>query len=82
MAFGVIWGAVAALSRYSSLAGLSASAATPVLLWFFVGPKAAAVFLILAVLVWIKHRGNIERLLAGTESKIGGKTTTAASPEA
>ena len=38
-AFGVIWGAVAALTRYSSLSGLIASAATPVLLWFFVGRK-------------------------------------------
>src|SRR3954464_9681967 len=32
-AFGVIWGSVAALTRYSSLSGLVASAATPVLLW-------------------------------------------------
>ena len=81
-AFGVIWGAVAALTRYSSLSGLIASAATPVLLWFFVGAKPAVLFLILTALVWIKHRGNIARLCAGTEPKIGSKTAAAAPPGA
>jgi glycerol-3-phosphate acyltransferase PlsY len=75
--FGVIWGAVAALTRYSSLSGLSASAATPVLLWFFVDPQAAVMLLILTVLVWIMHRSNIVRLIAGTEPKIGSKTAAA-----
>ena len=81
-AFGVIWGAVAALTRYSSLSGLVASAATPVLLWFFAGGKPAVLFLILTVLIWIKHRGNIARLVAGTEPKIGSKMATAAPPGA
>ena len=81
-AFGVIWGAVAALTRYSSLSGLVASAATPVLLWFFVGPKPAVLFLIFTALVWIKHRGNLARLRAGTEPKIGSKTAAAAPPGA
>ena len=79
-AFGVIWGVVAALTRYSSLSGLIASAATPVLLWFFVGPKPAVLFLILTALVWIKHRGNLARLRAGTEPKIGSKTAAAPPP--
>ena len=82
VAFGVIWGAVAALTRYSSLSGLVASAATPVLLWFFAGGNPAVLFLILTALVWIKHRGNFARLLAGTEPKIGSKTAAAASPGA
>jgi glycerol-3-phosphate acyltransferase PlsY len=77
-AFGMIWGAVAALTRYSSLSGLVASAATPVLLWFFAGDKPAGLFLILTALVWIKHRGNIARLRAGTEPKIGNKTAAGA----
>ena len=41
LAFSAIWAAVAALTRYSSLSGLIASAATPVLLWFFIGGKSA-----------------------------------------
>jgi glycerol-3-phosphate acyltransferase PlsY len=81
-AFGVIWGTIAALTRYSSLSGLVASAATPVLLWFFAGGKPAVLFLILTALVWIKHRGNIARLRAGTEPKIGSKTAAAAPPGA
>ena len=72
-AFGVIWGAVAALTRYSSLSGLIATAATPVLLWYFAGNHPALLFVVLTVLVWIMHRGNITRLLAGTEPKIGKK---------
>jgi glycerol-3-phosphate acyltransferase PlsY len=81
-AFGLIWGAVAGLTRYSSLSGLVASAATPMLLWFFAGAKPAVLFLILTALVWIKHRGNIARLIAGTEPKIGSKTVAAAPPGA
>jgi glycerol-3-phosphate acyltransferase PlsY len=81
-AFGVIWGAVAALTRYSSLAGLLASAATPVLLWSFAGTKPAVLFLILTVLVWTMHRGNIARFIAGTEPKIGSKTAAVPPPGA
>jgi glycerol-3-phosphate acyltransferase PlsY len=73
IAFGVIWGLVAASTRYSSLAGLLASAATPVLLWLLAAVNAAIVFVILTALVWFMHRGNISRLVAGTESKIGNK---------
>ncbi len=69
--FAVIWAAIAALSGYSSLAGLIASAATPVLLLIFVGGKAALLFAVLTVIVWVMHRGNISRLIAGTEPKIG-----------
>jgi glycerol-3-phosphate acyltransferase PlsY len=69
--FGVIWAAVAAVTRYSSLSGLIASALTPVLLYLGVGSKSALLFLVLTAIVWIMHRGNIRRLIAGTEPKIG-----------
>jgi glycerol-3-phosphate acyltransferase PlsY len=71
LAFGLIWLAVAALTRFSSLAGLIASAATPLVLWFMDANRTAALFVFLTVLLWIMHRTNIARLLAGTESKIG-----------
>jgi glycerol-3-phosphate acyltransferase PlsY len=71
LAFGAIWLAVAALFRYSSLAALIASALTPAALWLYGQPSAAALFLLLSVLVWIKHRENIARLLKGSEGKIG-----------
>jgi acyl phosphate:glycerol-3-phosphate acyltransferase len=71
IAFGVIWLAVAALTRYSSLAALIASAATPALLWIFGKAIEAELFTLLTVLTWIMHRTNIARLLRGTEGKIG-----------
>jgi glycerol-3-phosphate acyltransferase PlsY len=71
LAFGVIWIAVAAATRYSSLSALVASAATPVILWFMGYPAEAALFLIMTALIWFMHRANIARLLNGTEGKIG-----------
>src|ERR1700730_3636457 len=71
IAFGVIWLAVAALTRYSSLAALIASAATPALLWIFGKAIEAELFTLLTVLTWIMHRTNIARLLRGTEGKMG-----------
>jgi len=75
--FCAIWLGVAALSRYSSLAALTASALTPLVLWLLGQPSIAALFLALSALLWIMHRANIRRLLDGSEGKIGGK---AASP--
>ena len=69
--FCAIWLGVAALSRYSSLAALVASALTPLALWLLGQPNAAALFLLLSALLWIMHRANIARLIAGTESWIG-----------
>jgi len=71
LAFGVIWVLVAALTRYSSLAALVASAATPAILWFNKDLQEAQVFLLLTVMIFITHRANIARLLKGAEGKIG-----------
>jgi acyl phosphate:glycerol-3-phosphate acyltransferase len=67
----LIWIATAALSRYSSLSALIASAATPVLLLLFGRPEIAALTALLALLLWIRHRANLKRLLAGEEARIG-----------
>jgi glycerol-3-phosphate acyltransferase PlsY len=69
--FIAIWLAVAGVSRYSSLAALVASALIPLALWFLDRPNAAALFLLLSALLWLMHRANIFRLLAGSEGKIG-----------
>jgi acyl phosphate:glycerol-3-phosphate acyltransferase len=71
LAFCAIWLAVAAFTRYSSLAALVASAAMPVLLWNFGMTTEAALFTLLTLLTWIMHRANIVRLAQGTECKIG-----------
>jgi len=70
--FCVTWLIVAFASRYSSLAALVASIATPFASLFLFGPQALF-FVLLAMtvlLVW-KHRENIARLKSGEESKIG-----------
>jgi glycerol-3-phosphate acyltransferase PlsY len=71
LAFAAIWLAGAFTSRYSSLAALVASAATPVVLWLLGQPHMAWAFVLLAALLWWKHRENLTRLAAGTESRIG-----------
>lgn len=68
----LIWLAVAALTRYSSLAALIASAALPLLAWRLDGrPPMVALSAGLLLLVLVRHRENIGRLWRGTEGKIG-----------
>jgi glycerol-3-phosphate acyltransferase PlsY len=75
LSFCAIWIVVAYLSRYSSLSALVASALTPAALFLLGHHDASALFLALTVLLWIMHRANIARLLAGSEGKIGANTT-------
>ena len=74
VAFGAIWGSIAWVMRYSSLAALIASAASPALLYAFGLYPEAASMAALAVVLWVKHHENIGRLLARTEGRIGEKS--------
>lgn len=67
------WLAVALLMRYSSLSTLTAAALTPVYLWLLGRTDLLPLAIGLAVLIFFAHRGNISRLMAGTESRIGSK---------
>ena len=67
---GLTWLGVAILLRYSSLATLLAIAATPIYAWLLGYHQIAEAFVPIALLIWLKHHGNIRRLLAGEESKI------------
>jgi acyl phosphate:glycerol-3-phosphate acyltransferase len=77
LVFGAVWLAVAALTRYSSLAALTASVAAPLFLLWWSGVADAEAFSLFAALLWIMHRGNIGRLLSGTEGRIGGRAQAA-----
>src|SRR5438067_8743009 len=68
------WLIIAFFLRYSSLAALVAAAFAPFATALLLGLDAyfAAVLVISALLVW-RHKQNIARLIAGTESRIGGK---------
>jgi glycerol-3-phosphate acyltransferase PlsY len=71
--FAVAWLLVAFIMRFSSLAALVAAVAVPVALVFLGRLELAELFAVMSAIVFIKHRPNIERLIAGTESKIGSK---------
>ena len=67
-----LWLAVAAVTRYSSLASMVAAVGAPVAA-FRLAPEPVNVAVLAAVaalLLW-RHRGNVRRLVAGTESRIG-----------
>ncbi|MEY8232920.1 glycerol-3-phosphate acyltransferase [Oscillospiraceae bacterium 50-16] len=70
----LVWGGfliLAVLTRYVSLGSVFAAAAFPIGTWLFVSrsPVIMALALLLGGLVLYMHRGNIHRLLTGTESK-------------
>jgi glycerol-3-phosphate acyltransferase PlsY len=77
LVFAAIWLAVAAATRYASLSSLVACAAIPFFFWFIGARPEAPVFLLLAILTFIMHRGNIVRLAQGTEGRIGEKAAGA-----
>jgi glycerol-3-phosphate acyltransferase PlsY len=67
-----IWLVIAFTTRYSSLSGIVATFAAPVLVWWFTREPwlIGAVAVMSAILLW-RHSANIKKLLAGTEPKIG-----------
>lgn len=71
--FAIVWLAVAATTRISSLAALVATVAVPVAACVLGYNEIAIVSALMAAIILIKHRGNIRRLLAGEEPKIGAK---------
>ena len=73
LAFAAIWIATAYITKYSSLSALVAMLVIPVALWILGPEKTALLVTLLSVISWYMHRENIQRLLAGTESKIGNK---------
>jgi acyl phosphate:glycerol-3-phosphate acyltransferase len=56
--------------RYSSAAALAACAAAVLFGWLLTDPQRAELITVIAVLVILRHHGNIRRLLRGEESKI------------
>jgi len=66
------WLVVALVFRYSSMAALMSAASAPLWTWWLLAtPVYTGLALLLALMLILRHRANIGRLLAGTESKIG-----------
>ncbi len=81
LACGALWVLTAIVFRYSSLAGLVAAVAAPMIA-FVINPEGwqapVAFCAVLAVLIFVRHQANIQRLLNGTEPKIGASKDAAA----
>ncbi|MBL8478494.1 MAG: glycerol-3-phosphate 1-O-acyltransferase PlsY [Sterolibacteriaceae bacterium] len=69
-----VWFGVVVLTRYSSLAALAAAAAAPFLTaWLLPGTGTTVVVAMMCAVLIYRHKSNIRNLLAGTESRVGGK---------
>lgn len=76
LALGLTWLVVAIFTRYSSLSAIVAFILSPLWAYFLSGNSIAIAMIALGILGLYQHRENIQRLLSGTESKIGQKNTS------
>lgn len=74
LAFAAVWVIALLATRYSSIGGMMAAVAAPVAAAVHYRFELVLLFLAFALLVLWKHRGNLERLLDGTEPRIGRRT--------
>jgi glycerol-3-phosphate acyltransferase PlsY len=73
LVYAAIWLALLAGLRISSLAGIGAAMSAPVAAAWFGRIDLVLLLLAMALIVLWKHRENIDRLLSGTEPRIGRK---------
>ena len=71
LVYAAVWLGVLLVLRISSLAGMLAAVSAPVAAALFERFDLVLLFLSLALILMWKHRENVERLLAGTEPRIG-----------
>jgi acyl phosphate:glycerol-3-phosphate acyltransferase len=69
--YAAVWIGTLGFTRYSSLAGLAAALLAPVAAAVFGRFDLVLLYLAFGLLVFWKHRANLERLLAGTEPRVG-----------
>jgi len=68
------WLVMAVITRYSSLSALVATALAPLYTWYFLkAPAYIVAVVVIAVMLYWRHRSNIRNLIAGKENKIGHK---------
>jgi glycerol-3-phosphate acyltransferase PlsY len=71
LVYAAVWLGMLAALRISSLAGMTAAISAPVSAAFFNRSELVLMLLALALIVVWKHRENIDRLLSGTEPRVG-----------
>jgi len=68
------WAVMSAIFRISSLSALITAALSPIYSLFIIGDSGLAIFTgLLCIMIFIRHKDNISRLIAGTEPGIGKK---------
>lgn len=72
--FAAVWLTMAKVGKISSLAAIVATIVVPIAAWIWGERTLAITVTLMSVVVLIKHRANIERLMAGEEPRIGSKT--------
>jgi acyl phosphate:glycerol-3-phosphate acyltransferase len=72
--YAVVWLGLLAVTRISSLAGMSAAIAAPVAAWLLDYPAYIKALSAIAIVVLVLHRANIGRLLKGEEPQVGSGT--------
>ena len=73
LAYAAVWVGMLAISRISSLSGMSAAVAAPVAATVLEEWMYVPALLVIAAIVLFLHRENIARLRAGSEPRIGRK---------
>ena len=72
LAMALAWGVVTVATRYASAGSLAAGLVAPVMALVLEAPPASVVaFAVMWVLLTWRHRGNLRRIIDGTESRIG-----------
>ena len=71
LVFALVWLLAAVITRYSSVGGIAAAIVLPVSAAAFGQFEFALLFIAFTLMVLWTHRANLERLLEGTEPRIG-----------
>jgi len=72
----LVWLAMFFLTKISSLSALVAAASAPLIAYFMGREDIALMALSLAIVIFVRHRENIKRIIAGTEPRSDGHKTT------
>ncbi len=67
----MIWVSLIAVTRYSSVGALGSTAVTPFLCLWLATPQITEFISFICLLIWVRHAGNIRRLIGGTETRFG-----------
>jgi glycerol-3-phosphate acyltransferase PlsY len=77
-----VWLVVAATLRYASAASIVAAVVAPFATALLLEWRSAVIVCAMALLMIWRHKGNVARLLAGTEPRLGQKSANPADPSA